>query len=92
HHLGYALGPRYLQTRRGWLGRSTHIVPIHKIQAVELHQTPFDRRLGLARLSIDTAGQAYTGGGPQISNLPIAEARAIARTLSQQAARIQFKW
>jgi len=92
HHLGYALGPRYLQTRRGWLGRSTHIVPIHKIQAVELHQTPFDRRLGLARLSIDTAGQAYTSGGPQISNLPIDEARAIARTLAQQAAKIRYKW
>jgi putative membrane protein len=91
-HLGYALGARYLLTRRGWLGRSTHIVPIHKIQAVEFAQTLFDRRLGLARLHIDTAGQAYTGGGPQIANLPVEEARAIARTLSQQAARTQYKW
>jgi putative membrane protein len=92
HHLGYALSDRYLQTRRGWLGRSTHIVPIHKIQAVELLQTPFDRRLGLARLRVDTAGQAYTGGGPQIANLPVEEARAIARTLAQQAAKSQYRW
>ncbi|MGH9934626.1 MAG: PH domain-containing protein, partial [Blastocatellia bacterium] len=77
-NLGYALSDRYFCARRGWPGRSTNIVPIDKIQAVEVHQSPFDRRLGLATLSVDTAGQAYTGGGPQIGNLPLDEARAIA--------------
>ncbi|MGH9832684.1 MAG: PH domain-containing protein [Blastocatellia bacterium] len=91
-HLGYALGERYFRTRRGWLGRSTHIVPINKIQAVEVYQSPFDRRLGLATLSVDTAGQAYTGGGPQISNLPIDEARAIAKTLAHKASATRFRW
>jgi len=91
-HLGYALGERYFRTRRGWLGRSTHIVPINKIQAVEIYQSPFDRRLGLATLSVDTAGQAYTGGGPQISNLPVDEARAIARTLAHKASATRFRW
>jgi putative membrane protein len=90
--LGYAMGERYFRTRRGWLGRSTHIVPINKVQAVEIHQSPFDRRLGLATLSVDTAGQAYTGGGPQISNLPIDEARAIARTLAHKASAMHYKW
>jgi putative membrane protein len=89
--LGYALGERYLRTRRGWLGRSTHIVPLNKVQAVELAQTPFERRLGLATLSVDTAGQAYTGGGPQISNLPVAEARALAYRLAQQAAATRYR-
>jgi putative membrane protein len=91
-HLGYALGERYFRTRRGWLGRSTHIVPINKIQAVEIHQSPFDRRLGLATLSVDTAGQAYTGGGPQIDNLPADEARAIARTLAHKASATRYRW
>jgi putative membrane protein len=91
-NLAYALGSRYLRTRRGWLGRSTHIIPINKIQAVEISQTPFDRRLGLATLSVDTAGQAYTGGGPQISNLPLSEAHAIAATLAHQAAATTYKW
>jgi putative membrane protein len=91
-NLAYAMGLRYFRTRRGWLGRSTHIVPIDKIQAVEVTQTLFDRRLGLATLNVDTAGQAYTGGGPQISNLPVAEARAVAAALAHQAASTNYKW
>ena len=90
--LGYALGADYLQTRRGVLGRSTHIVPLTKIQTVEVTQTPFDKRLGLAAVQIDTAGQAYTGGGPRIANLPLEEARALARTLAHQAAQLRYRW
>lgn len=89
-NLGYALGERYFRTRRGWLGRSTHIVPIRKAQTIEVRQTFFDRRLALATLIVDTAGQAYTGGGPQISNLPLAEAYQIAQTLAHRAAATQW--
>jgi putative membrane protein len=91
-NLGYTMDELYLRTRRGWLGRSTHIVPINKIQAIEIHQTPFDRRLNLATLNVDTAGQAYTGGGPHISNLPLAEARLIAADLVHKAAATRYKW
>ena len=91
-NLSYAMGERYFRTRRGWLGRSTHIVPVNKIQAVLITQTPLDRRLGLATLSIDTAGQAYTGGGPQIGNLPLARAREIAATLAHRASTTTYKW
>jgi len=90
--LGYTLGDAYLRTRRGWLGRSTHIVPINKIQAVQIHQTPLDRLWGVATLTVDTAGQAFTGGGPQISNLPIFEARELARALAQRASITHYKW
>jgi putative membrane protein len=91
-NLGYAMGELYLRTRHGWLGRSIHIVPINKIQAIEIHQTPFDRRLNLATLNVDTAGQAYTGGGPHISNLPLAQARIIAAELAHKAAATRYKW
>lgn len=84
-HLGYSLGERYFMTRHGWLGRMTHIVPLNKIQTVELTQTPFDRRLGLATIRVDTAGQAYTEGGPQIGNLPIDEARSLASVLAKSS-------
>lgn len=90
--LGYYISENYFCSRIGWFGRSTYIVPINKIQAAEIRQTPFDRRLGLATLIIDTAGQAYTEGGPQIGNLPIDEARKLARSLSQQASVSRFKW
>ncbi|MGH9755759.1 MAG: PH domain-containing protein [Blastocatellia bacterium] len=91
-NLGYALSERYFCARRGWVGRSTHIVPIDKIQAVEVSQSPLDRRLGLATLSVDTAGQAYTGGGPQLSNLPIDEARALAGALAHRASTARYRW
>jgi putative membrane protein len=84
-YLGYAITQRYLFTREGWLGRATRIIPISKIQGLEITQTPFDRRLGLAGLNIDTAGQAFTGGVPRIRNLPLTEAETLARTLAQQA-------
>lgn len=89
-NLGYALSRRYFCARRGWAGRSTHVVPIEKIQAVEVRQSPLDRRLGLATLSVDTAGQAYTGGGPQIHNLPINEAREIAGALAHRASATRY--
>lgn len=85
-YLGYAPGEKYFHTRRGFLSRTTHIVPVSKVQVIEIHQTPFDRRLGLASLRIDTAGQAYTGGGPRIGNLPLDEARRLAESLAHRAA------
>lgn len=91
-HLGYALGTGYLRTRRGTLERATHVVPVRNLQVVVLRQTPFDRRLGLATLRADTAGQTYTGGGPQIRHLPWAEALALAQTLARQAARARYRW
>jgi len=92
NNLGYTLGERYFRTRRGWLGRSTHIVPIRNAQAIVAEQSPLDRRLGLATLIVDTAGQTYTGGGPKISNLPLEEAQSLARTLAHRAAATRYRW
>ncbi|MEW6302219.1 MAG: PH domain-containing protein [Verrucomicrobiota bacterium] len=91
-HLGYALGEHYLRTRRGWLRRATHIVPIRNIQAVALHQTPFDRRHRVVTLVVDTAGQTYTGGAPAIGNVPIDEARKLAAELTRRAAQMKYRW
>jgi len=91
-HLGYQTGAEHFRTRRGWLGRSTHVVPLRNIQSVVLHQTIFDRRHRVATLIIDTAGQAYTGGGPSISNVPLAEALTLAAELSRQAAQLRYRW
>jgi putative membrane protein len=89
-HLGYALGERYFLTRRGWLSRSTHVVPIRNAQAIVIRQTPFDRHLGVATLSVDTAGQANTGGGPKISNVAADDALAVARNLARLAADLRY--
>ena len=76
--LGYTTSERYFYMRRGWPGRSTYILPIRNVQAVAVRQTPVDRKLGLATLSIDSAGQSRLGG-PQLPNLPVDEAYRLAR-------------
>ncbi|MBA3441352.1 MAG: PH domain-containing protein [Pyrinomonadaceae bacterium] len=92
YNLGYMFRERYLYTRRGWLSRSTHIVPVRNAQTVTLRQSPVSRRLGLATLIVDTAGQSYTGGGPMISNLPLEEAQSLASTLAHRAAAMHYQW
>jgi putative membrane protein len=92
YNLAYAVDASYFRSRRGWLSRSTHIVPIRNAQSVVVRQTPFDRRLGLATLVVDTAGQAFTGGGPRISNLPLEEARQLAHSLAHRAAATRYRW
>jgi putative membrane protein len=91
-HLGYALGERFFRTRRGWLSRATHLVPIGNAQTIVLKQTPFDRRHGVMTLVVDTAGQAHTGGGPHIRNVPVADAEVVARLLAQRAAQTRYRW
>ena len=91
-HLGYALGARHFFTRKGWLDRATHIVPIRNTQTVVIRETPFDRRYGVATVLVDTAGQGYTGGGPRIRNVPRAEAETVARTLARRASGTRYRW
>ena len=91
-NLGYILGERFFRTRRGRLSRSTHIVPVRNAQAIVVHQSPLDRWLGLATLTVDTAGQAYTGGGPHVSNLPLEDALSLARSLAHRAAATRYRW
>jgi putative membrane protein len=90
-HLGYWLGERFFRTRSGWVNRATHIVPVRNIQSVVVRQTPFDRRLRVATLAVDSAGQAHTGGGPRIRNVPATDALAVARTLAQRAASTRYR-
>jgi putative membrane protein len=90
-HLGYALGARLFWTRRGWLNRSTQIVPVRNIQSVTLRRSPWDRRYRVRRLLVDTAGQAYTGGGPHLSNLSDSVAWELARELAGRAGRTRYR-
>lgn len=88
-HLGYRRGERYLWTRQGWLDRSTNIVPLRNAQCIVLRQSPFDRRAHVASVHVDTAGQAYTGGGPRIENLPFSEAVALSRWMAGRAEELR---
>jgi putative membrane protein len=91
-HLGYALSDRFFWTRRGWLSRNTHVVPVRNAQTIVIRQTPFDRRFGVATLFVDTAGQTQTGSGPQLRNVPLEQAEQTARALAIRAARTRYRW
>jgi putative membrane protein len=52
---GYALAPGYVVARSGVLNRVTWIVPDRKLQTLHLTATPFQRRLRLTSLVVDTA-------------------------------------
>jgi len=68
-HLGHARVGPYLLVREGFWTRRTHIIPIKKIQALHLKQTPFQRRLHLATLSVETAGNPLDLRAPRTLDL-----------------------
>ena len=55
---GYAIREHDLMYRRGLFFRKRVVVPIARIQHVEVGSGPLDRFLGLARLQVFTAGTA----------------------------------
>ncbi len=68
-HLGHARAGAYVLVREGLWTRRTHIVPIRKIQALHFRQTPFQRRLGLGTLNIETAGNPMELHAPRSIDL-----------------------
>lgn len=58
-YCGYALREHDVMYRNGIFFRRRAIVPINRIQHVEVRSGPIERRLGLARLKLFTAGTAF---------------------------------
>ncbi len=54
--IGYRIDDQLIVARSGVLTRRTWLVPVAKAQSTVVRANPFQRRLGLATLSIDTAG------------------------------------
>ncbi|HEX8320113.1 PH domain-containing protein [Longimicrobium sp.] len=80
---GWALAPGYAVARSGVLRRVTWIVPDAKLQTLHLSASPFQRRLGLSTLVLDTAA-----GGRAAAVIDLGEetARALLETLSERMA------
>lgn len=77
----YALVGDLLYIARGWWRQRLSIVPVGSAQALTLSRSPLQRLLGLATLSIDTAG-APAMNGARIVDLPAPRARELDGTLS----------
>jgi putative membrane protein len=61
-HRGWWLGDGHVVTRNGWWRRRVTVVPYYRVQTVIDTRTVFQRRWGLATVTIDTAGSLSLGG------------------------------
>ncbi len=64
-HLGHSRSGDFVLTREGFWTRRTYIVPVRKIQSLRLRETPFQRRLGLATVTLETAGSPLDWHAPR---------------------------
>jgi len=58
--LGYAVVGDYGFVRTGFLDTQTTVFPLFKVQRIDVRQTPFQRRAGLATLAIHLASHSLT--------------------------------
>lgn len=91
-HLGWAVTEREVLFKSGWLVRQVTVARLSKVQAVAVGESPFDRRRGMARLAVDTAGAGDRSHRITIPYLARETADALARLLAGQAARTSFRW
>lgn len=70
HHL-YALSATQLYVHQGWWRRKLTILPIRKIQSVDISQSPLDHPLGLATIIVGIAGGSVTTP-LRINDIPVA--------------------
>lgn len=88
--LGWARTDHAMYFRSGWLRRNITIVPLPKIQCVQLVESPFDRRHAMASLSVDTAG---AGAHPiRVPYLMHAVADSMRMDLAAHAATTEYRW
>jgi putative membrane protein len=89
--LGWALVGDAVLFRRGAFSRFVTVARFAKIQAVTVYESPFDRRTGMLRVSVDTAG----GGEAfriDVPFLPRERARELGQRLGREAAETTFRW
>lgn len=88
----WAITEEALFWRSGWLDRHLSFAEIGKLQGLQLHQSPFDRRHGMATLVADTAGASPFGHRLELHYLPEAEARELHARLGARVARSALRW
>lgn len=91
-HLGWAVTEDVVLFRSGWLRREISVARFAKIQAVAVHESPFDRRAAMARVRVDTAGAKNASHRVDIPYLARETARDLRDLLAARAARTAFRW
>jgi putative membrane protein len=91
-YLRWAEDEEMVLMRSGWIWQQTTLARVNKIQAVALHQSPFDRRAAMARVRVDTAGATELSPRIDIPYLDRDVARSLHDRLAAQAANTAFRW
>ncbi|MGD8867315.1 MAG: PH domain-containing protein [Gemmatimonadales bacterium] len=86
-HLGHARAGSYVLVREGLWTRRSYVVPIRKIQALHFNQTPFQRRLRLGTLAVDTAGNPVDWHSPRSIDLGADYGRDLMESLAAEVRR-----
>lgn len=86
-HAGYSHANGLIAVREGWIGKHWRFAQTHKLQAVYLRQSPFDRRNGMATVFCDTVNAGSFEPPLAVRYLPYAEAVELHRQLSAEIAR-----
>ena len=60
HYMGYAIREKDITYKSGWLWKSMTTIPFNRVQHCDLRQGILDRRFGLSKLTIYTAGGQST--------------------------------
>lgn len=60
HYMGYALREKDISFKSGYLWRSVTTIPFNRVQHCDLKQGMLDRRFGLSKVTIYTAGGQNT--------------------------------
>lgn len=81
--IGYRLDADLAVVRSGVVTRRVWYIPTAKVQSVAVTRTPFQRRLGLASLRIDSAATA--DGVVKVVDLTEGTARALAERLAERS-------
>lgn len=88
--LKYARSDRFIIFRSGILNRKTSLTFFDKVQAVEVRESPFDRRWGMATLSVDTAAAGPARHRIRVKYLPAATARSESSSVAAEASKIEL--
>ncbi len=88
----YALLSDAIAVQSGWWTRHTSLARFERVQAVVVAETPFDRRWGMRRLRIDTAGQGRAGHQLALAFLPGPEALSLYQQIRSRAAATELHW
>ena len=88
----YCLNHDVIGFKSGVIFKKETFARIGKTQTVQVKESPFDRRYGMAKLEVDTAGATVGAHHVEIPYIMLKDAQAIQSKLVERVSHKQFVW